>query len=81
MQKFIEKNISGLNIKIDRTNCISSENCITAAPELFVLDDDRICEFKNMTEGIEQEKIIEACSVCPVNALYVYDDSSNQLVP
>ncbi|MFO7527039.1 MAG: ferredoxin [Ignavibacteriaceae bacterium] len=81
MQKFIEKKIAGLNVKIDRTTCIASENCITAAPELFGLDDDRICEFKNVHNEVAQEKIIEACSVCPVNALYVYDSDGSKLVP
>lgn len=81
MQKFIEKKISGLSVKIDRTTCIASENCITAAPELFGLDNDRICEFKEINDGIEQEKIVEACSVCPVNALSVFDSDGNKLVP
>ncbi len=36
---------------------------------------------KENTEGIEPELIVEACSVCPVNALSVDDKDGTQLVP
>jgi ferredoxin len=81
MSDFVEREISDLIIKIDRTTCIASKNCINAAPKLFELDDDRICSFKEKAEGIPKEVIIEACSVCPVSALQVNDQDGKQLVP
>ena len=81
MDEYSEKQISELTIKIDRYACISSANCIKAAPEFFELDDERVCAFKNLNTEVEREKIIEACSVCPVNALYVYDKEGKQIVP
>ena len=42
---------------------------ITGAPEVFELDDERICTFKADINDIETERLIEACSVCPVDAL------------
>ena len=81
MNRFVERKISGLTIKIDRGSCIASANCINAAPEFFEFDDERICAFKGLTDGIENEKIIEACSVCPVNALYVFDEMGKQIIP
>ena len=81
MNDIVEKNVSGLIIKIEKMTCIASENCINVAPELFELDDERICSFKDKTEGNPQEVIIEACSVCPVNALYVLDEEGKQIVP
>jgi ferredoxin len=81
MSDFSEKQISGLKVKIDRLTCIASKNCINAAPEFFELDDERICAFKELKNGIEKEKIIEACSVCPVSALYVSDENGKQIVP
>ena len=81
MSRFVERKVSGFTIKIDRGSCIASANCINAAPDFFELDDERICAFKGRTDGIENEKIIEACSVCPVNALYVFDDGGKQVVP
>ena len=81
MNDLIEKEVTGLKVKIDRGTCIASANCINAAPDLFELDDKRICKFKEAEEEIDKEKIIEACSVCPVNALYVYDERGKQIVP
>jgi len=81
MSRFVERKVSGLTIKIDRGSCISSANCINAAPDFFEFDDERICAFKELTDGIENEKIIEACSVCPVNALYVFDEMGKQIIP
>ena len=46
MEDFVEQNISDLKIKIDRTTCIATGNCIKVAPEVFELDDERICSFK-----------------------------------
>lgn len=81
MNDTVERKVSDLLIKIERPNCIGSKNCINVAPDLFELDEDQICSFKEKTVGINQELIVEACSVCPVNALYVNDNEGNQLVP
>jgi len=81
MDDIVERKVSDLLVKIDRPGCIGSKNCINATPDLFELDDEQICSFKENTEGILQENIVEACSVCPVSALFVYDLQGNQLVP
>jgi len=81
MSDFSEKIISDLKIRIERTTCIGSENCIKAAPKLFELDSERYCSFVEPVVETDKEKIIEACSVCPVNALYVFKEDGKQLVP
>jgi ferredoxin len=81
MSDIVERKVSELLIKIERPNCIGSKNCINVAPNLFELDSEQICSFKDNTEGIPQETIVEACSVCPVSALYVMDKDNNQIVP
>ena len=81
MDDVVERNVSELLVKIERPNCIGSKNCINAAPDLFELDDEQICSFKENTKGIPQENVVEACSVCPVSALFVYDSEGKQLVP
>jgi ferredoxin len=81
LNDYFERNISDLKIRIDRPTCIGSENCIKSAPKLFVLDSERYCSFVEPVEEDDKDKIIEACSVCPVNALYVYDDKGKQIVP
>jgi len=81
MNDFVERKIADLIVKIDRTTCIASQNCIKAAPKLFELDDERICKFLDQVEEKEGDRIIEACSVCPVSALFVYGKDGKQIVP
>jgi len=81
MDDIVERKVSDLLVKIERPSCIGSKNCINATPELFELDDEQICSFKENTTGIPEGNIVEACSVCPVSALFVYDSEGNQLVP
>jgi len=81
MNDYPERKISGLNIKIDRTTCIGTANCTRVAPDVFELDDEKICSFIVNIPEIEKEILIESCSVCPVNALYAVDENGQQLVP
>jgi ferredoxin len=81
MEEFKEKKISGVKIKIDRATCIATGNCIKSAPEVFELDDERICTFKTDLIDIESAKLIEACSVCPVDALIAINKIGEQIVP
>ncbi|RPI75807.1 MAG: ferredoxin [Ignavibacteriales bacterium] len=80
MNDLQEKRISGLLLKIDRSTCIATTNCKKVAPEIFELDEENIISFKGNGD-VDSERLIEACSVCPVNALYVIDKEGNQLVP
>ncbi len=81
MEDFIEQNISDLKIKIDRSTCIATGNCIKVAPEVFELDDERICSFKVDFMEIEHERLVEACSVCPVDALIALNKKGEQIIP
>jgi len=81
MNDFPEQEISGFNIKIDRTTCIGTANCIKVAPDVFELDNGKICSFKENIPNVEKEILVESCSVCPVNALYVVDKEGNQIIP
>lgn len=77
----MEKIISGLKIIIDRDTCIGTANCIRVAGEVFELDNLKIVTFREDLKETDQKTLIEACSVCPVNALTAIDGDGNQLVP
>lgn len=51
------------------------------APELFEFDTEKICAFTANLPDIERDRLIEACDVCPVDALIVFDENGQQLVP
>ena len=81
MNDFVERKIGDLTIRIDRTLCIATSNCMNVAPEVFEYDDENICAFKTDVGAIERERLIEACEGCPVNALIVTEAEGQQLVP
>ena len=51
------------------------------AAEVFEFDAENICASKADPPDIERERLIDACDVCPVDALIVIDEGGKQLVP
>lgn len=78
---FEERPVSSLTIRIDRTRCIGTGNCVAVAPEVFVLGDDHIVTFQKPPGDIDRNRLIEACDICPVDALFAFDEEGRQLVP
>ncbi len=77
----LERMVGARMVRIDRSTCIGSANCAKVAPELFVLDDERLVTFRESPAEVELERATEACRVCPVDALSVFDADGRQLVP
>jgi len=73
-EEFLERRLSGLVVRIDRTTCIGSGSCTRVAPELFELDSSLVVTFTANPPEIPRERVIEACSVCPVDALSAIED-------
>lgn len=76
-----ERRISGLTISIDRTVCIGSGSCERIAPEVFELDSGQIIDFLPDAPDIEPARLIEACRVCPVEALAAAGPDGEPLAP
>lgn len=81
MDETRERRISGLTVRIDRTLCIGSGNCVNLAPEIFEIDEENLVDFCEETPDIDQGRLIEACAVCPVDALSAFDEEGEQIVP
>lgn len=75
-----EHRANGLRICIDRTLCVGFGDCVDAAPDAFALDDENVVVFV-APAGVERERLLRACASCPVDALTVYDEGGEQLVP
>jgi ferredoxin len=75
-----ERQVGALRVRIDRTLCVGFGDCITEAPEAFVLDDDGIAVFVN-PDVVERERFVRACDACPVDAITVWDETGAQIVP
>lgn len=81
MPEIERREISGITVTIERQTCIGSDNCTQIAPEVFVLGFDGIVQFQEDPPDIDRERLIEACDVCPVDALIAVDDTGKQIVP
>ena len=75
-----ERRVGDLVIRIDRDLCVGFADCITAAADAFVLDAEGVVVFLR-PETVARDVLLEACDVCPVDALTVWDQSGAQIVP
>jgi ferredoxin len=81
-----ERTIGDFTVRIERDLCIGSGNCVNLAPEVFELDEQNLVAFKEEAgrddaPPIESARLEEACVLCPVDALLVFDDDGEQIVP
>ena len=72
--------IGPLRVRIDRTLSVGFGDCITEAPEAFVLDEGGIAIFVQ-PDAVDRERLLRACDSCPVDAITVWDENGAQIVP
>jgi ferredoxin len=78
----VERRMGGLTIRIDRLLCVGFGDCIELAPELWEFDGDGIVAFRDpLPGGIDRDRLITSCDICPVDALSVHDEDGSQLAP
>lgn len=66
-----------LRIVVDRLRCISSGNCLDAAPGVFQLDEYDRAVIVN-AHGAVPSVIVAAAEACPVEAIRIIDDQAGQ---
>lgn len=76
----VQRVIAGLTVRIDELLCVGFGDCVGVAPEVFVLNGDGTVEFRDV-DRVDPERLLEACRVCPVDALAVMDASGRLLAP
>ncbi len=81
MDDIEERRISGVTVRIERTVCIGSKNCIHIAPEVFELGMDQVVTFRDDAADIDRDRLVEACRICPVDALIAFDAGGDRIVP
>ncbi|HSJ15155.1 MAG TPA: ferredoxin [Longimicrobiales bacterium] len=81
MANLEERAIGGLVVRIDRLLCVGFEDCVVCAPTVFRVDEEGIACFTDDAGGIDEATLIEACRVCPVDALSASDLSGRQVAP
>jgi ferredoxin len=76
----VERRFGDLTVRIDRLTCFASANCTKIAPEVFTIGEERTVTFRADAPDIGRERLLEACRVCPVNALSVLDATGQRVV-
>jgi ferredoxin len=70
-----------VRITVDHNVCVGNTLCVTIAPKVFVLNEQRQSEAVSL-EGDTVEKILEAAENCPVSAIIVEDaETGERLFP
>jgi ferredoxin len=80
MADFEERVVSGLRVRIDRTLCVGFGDCVKESPEAFALDEESVVIFAT-PDSVAREALLRACASCPVDALTVWGEDGQQLVP
>jgi ferredoxin len=80
MAAFEERRIGAYTIRIDRLLCVGFGDCIDAAPDVFVFDDEGIVTFCASPPD-PGGALLDACRSCPVDALSLVDESGATLAP
>lgn len=75
------RDLGPLTVRVDRTTCIGTAACRNVAPEVFDLDADGIIAIReDAPQDVDRDRLVEACGVCPVDALEVLE-GGRQVVP
>jgi ferredoxin len=80
MADFDERVVTGLRVRIDRTLCVGFGDCVKESPEAFALDEENVVVF-TAPEAVAHEALLRACASCPVDALTVWGEDGEQIVP
>jgi len=80
LSDFEERTVGELRVRIDRTLCVGFGDCITEAPEAFVLDESGVAVFVK-PDRVDRERLLRACDACPVDAITVWNADGTQIVP
>jgi ferredoxin len=63
-----------MKVKANQRICEGFANCVSAAPDLFDIDDDdRVIVLRGDLDGTDRSRVEEAIRSCPVTALSIAD--------
>jgi len=80
VSRVVERVVHGLRVAIDRDQCVGFGDCVQEAPEGFKLDEDSLAAFV-APDTVERERLLRACEACPVDAITVWDETGQVIVP
>jgi len=74
LETFRTKEVYGMNVIIDRDECISCGVCESMCPEVFRMADDGLSEVHQQPTPDLEAATREAAESCPVSIIHVEED-------
>jgi ferredoxin len=71
----------GCSVRVDPDICISTGNCVRAAPEAFAFDDDDVSTPQPGAAGLSVERLVQIARGCPVGAIHVLGEDGGEIDP
>ena len=72
--------VHGMRVSIDRSLCVGFGDCVDIAPEAFQLDAESTAILVD-PDRVDRARLLKACDACPVDAITVWGEDGQQLVP
>jgi ferredoxin len=66
-----------LNVSVDKQECVASQTCVAALPNVFAVDDDGLAEVVDQNAAAEAELIVAGRN-CPSGAIWVLDAETGE---
>lgn len=68
-------------IVVERELCIGAASCVAIAPGTFELDEENIAILKDKSTHEDDATVLAAAESCPTKAIFLYDESGEQVFP
>ena len=69
----------GYTVKVDADTCISTGNCVRAAPGAFSFNDDDVSRPEPGVAHLTDEKLLQVARGCPVGAIRLYGSDGEEV--
>lgn len=70
-----------ITVRVDRNLCIGAATCVAVAPKTFALDNEAKAIVLDTAGEETLQTILDAAKSCPVAAIFVTDETGQQLYP
>ena len=71
----------GYTVKVDAEVCISTGNCVRAAPTGFAFTEDDVSEPQPGAAELADEKLVQVARGCPVGAIHLFTEDGEEVDP
>lgn len=71
----------GYTVKVDSDTCMSTGNCVRAAPQAFDFNDDDVSVPQPGTADLPDDKLVQIARGCPVGAIHLFGEGEEEIDP